>query len=267
MLNIFLEHIFEGCGQEGISFGAGLERALSFGVRGLECDLWRLDEQVCDEIRESGMQVRSVYHMYDLGHGDADEIKRQYEHHIDTALKTGAKCIMPLPGFIEDGDDRERTQNLMLTRMSVICKAAVSAGLTPVLEDYDDSKAPYSTIRGLGYFLDNVQGLGCCFDTGNFFYSDEDETDALMQLAGYTKHVHLKDRSTDKTDGEEKDALSGRPMYPCAVGNGVIKIGDIVSALTDFGYMGDYSIEHFGAPRQFEYMKKSAEYVKGLGVS
>lgn len=41
---------------------------------------------------------------------------------------------------------------------------------------------PCSTAMGLWFFLQNVEGLGFTFDTGNFAYSLEDASDGLHLL-------------------------------------------------------------------------------------
>ena len=44
MLNIFYEHILEGCAQCSIDTGRGLQRASNYGIQGLECDVKRLHD-------------------------------------------------------------------------------------------------------------------------------------------------------------------------------------------------------------------------------
>ena len=132
-----------------------------------------------------------------------------------------------------------------------------------VLEDVDDKIAPYSKTKGLKYFMDHVEGIHCAFDTGNFLYSEEDSFEVLPIFINKIGHMHCKDRTFEKKDGEvSKKTVKGREMYSCAVGSGCIKMKEIVEAVLKNGYDDYFAIEHFGSLCQLNDIEKSAKWLQ-----
>lgn len=64
--------------------------------------------------------------------------------------------------------------------------------------------------------MEQVPGLSCFFDTGNFLYSEEDAVQAYRELKPYIKdEIHCKDRGDKDRGGEKpKVTIAGRAMYP-----------------------------------------------------
>lgn len=89
------------------------------------------------------------------------------------------------------------------------------------MEDFDGDNAPFSTAAELLWFMENVPGLRCGFDTGNFLYSEEDAAAVLPDFLPYIAAVHCKDRGWAKNAGDPKITVGGRAMYPVAVGDGI----------------------------------------------
>ncbi|MGN1118989.1 MAG: sugar phosphate isomerase/epimerase family protein, partial [Oscillospiraceae bacterium] len=209
------------------------------------------------------------YRMFDFPNAPREESLKQIDECLETAAFFGAKHVLAIPGFVHDSEDRMSVCERMCALLTRMCERAKTYGIIVSLEDFDDRSAPYSTISGLEYFLKNVEGLGFTFDTGNFAYSLESAAEAYSRLQKYVSHVHLKDRSWDASrsnpDGSNAKAdLSGRVMYPSEVGGGFIGIAQLLETLKKNGYSGSYSIEHFGAVNQLEYMKSSAEFVRSV---
>ena len=148
-----------------------------------------------------------------------------------------------------------------------MCELAAEYGITVTLEDFDDSASPCCDTQGLERLMRSVPGLGFTFDTGNFAFVLEDPAEAYERLKPYVAHAHLKDRSREASrrsaDGSNsKPDLSGAEMYPCETGGGYVGVEKLVKRMLADGYTGDFSVEHFGAVDQAEYMRRSAENVK-----
>lgn len=267
-LNIFLEHIYEGAEQKNITPEKMLTYAKVAGYDGLECDLWRLSEKAeTKKLFDScGLSVSSVYNIYDFGHEDISLSKEKIHTHLEAAAYFGAKTVLAVAGFIYPEDNFDTVRGRMAEALAFMCEAAEKYGITVTLEDFDDYLAPYSDSDGLLWFMENVNGLRFTFDTGNFAYSLENAEDAYVKLKKYISHVHLKDRSHDRSRSNAENTngkpdLSGKIMYPCEVGKGFIGIDGLVKKLLIDGYQGSFSVEHFGANDQLLYMQKSAENV------
>ena len=268
-INIFLEHIYEACGQRGITLEQMLNEAREMGYSGLECDIWRLEDRSLKPLLDRcGMRAASVYAQFDFPHESEENLSEKMNACLETAAYFGADRLLAIPGFVCGGDDRDTACGRICAGLSELCAHAEKYGMTVVIEDFDDINAPYSTAAGLEYFLRNVRGLGCAFDTGNFAYSLESAAEAYELLRPWTVHAHLKDRSRDASrasldGGNAKADLNGEMMYPCEAGGGYAGVGDVVKKMLKDGYAGDFSIEHFGAVDQTGYMKRSIENLLG----
>jgi len=268
-INIFLEHLFELCSQEGITLEQALIAAADIGYTGLECDLRRLtDRSTAGLFSRCGLAVASVYAWYDFLNDTPGQALDKMRGHIATAELFGAKKIMAIPGFFGEGGSSDEEYDIFAQRLSTLCGLAAEHGMTVTVEDFDDVNSPCFNTKGLLRLLENAQGLRLTFDTGNFAYANENAADAYDRLKGYISHVHLKDRSRDisraNADGSNGKAdIAGEMMYPCEVGAGYVGAEEIVKRLISGGYGGDFSVEHFGAVNQYEYMKRSFENITG----
>ncbi len=270
-INVFFEHVLEACSQQGSSEEDILGKIRCAGIEGLECDLWRLrDRKSTKALFDScEMQVSSVYSTFDFGHEDRNVSVRKIHELLETAAYFGADKVLAVLGFVNSGDDAGAVCGKICEVLNEMCRIAEDYGITVMLEDFDDCKAPYSTAEGLEYFMKNTDGLRLAFDTGNFAYCLESAEEAYERLKQYIIHVHLKDRSYDKGRADKdntngKADMAGKIMYPCEVGGGFIGIEELIGSLLSDNYKGSFSIEHFGAVNQLEYMLRSAETVREL---
>lgn len=268
-LNIFLEHIYEACSQRDITTEQMLTEAREMGYTGLECDLWRLEdkENMKSLFDSCGMRAAAVYSFYDFPHDSPEESLKKILAHLEAAACFGAEKVMAIPGFIQPGEDRDEVFSRCCEGLSLMCRHAREYGITVLVEDFDDINSPCRDISGLERLLNGADGLRLTFDTGNFAYMREDAFEAYTRLKPYISHVHLKDRSRDasRANADHSNAqpdISGTEMYPCETGSGYIGIEALVKQMIQDGYTGDFSVEHFGAVDQTEYMRKSAENVR-----
>ena len=270
-LSVFYEHILEAAEQSGSTVAKMLEYAVSCGIDGLECDLWRLEDKanVKAIFDNCGIKVSSIYNFFDFPHEDKNTCEIKYRKMHETAAYFGTNKVLCVPGFVRDNEQMTECRRIAAERLNEMCLAAKEYGVTVTLEDFDDEKSPCCTTEGLHYFMQNVSGLRYTFDTGNFRYCLESAEEAYDVLKEYIVHVHLKDRSYDTANADPNNTngkadLSGAVMYPSIVCEGVIGIDKLISKLASDGYSGRFAIEHFGAVNQAEYMKKSAENIRRI---
>lgn len=270
-LSVFYEHIFEAAEQSGSTVAKMLEFAVTCGIGGLECDLWRLEDKanVKALFDNCGIKVSSIYNFFDFPHEDRNTCETRYRKMLETAAYFGTDKVLCVPGFVSDNEQMTECRKIVAERLNEMCHAAKEYGVTVTLEDFDDEKSPCCTTEGLLYFMQNVDGLRYTFDTGNFRYCLESAEEAYNVLKKYVVHVHLKDRSYDTANADPNNTngkadLSGAVMYPSVVCEGVIGIDKLIGKLLSDGYSGRFAIEHFGAVNQAEYMKKSAENIRRI---
>lgn len=266
-VSVFYEHILEAADQSSMTVLEVCKNISSCGIMGIEIENVRLkenEEEIMKITRQTDMEISCIYGFYDFSH--QEDIKNGFEI-VDLAKKVNAKKVMLIPGFVKGIEllpfIYKRKMNKMVSALIAVCNYAKINNITVVLEDFDDKIAPYCNAKGLKYFIDHVDGLKCAFDTGNFLYSEEDSLEVLPMFIDQIAHVHCKDRTFDKKEGEiPKETIKGRQMYSCAVGSGCIKMKEIIEKVIRSGYDDYFAIEHFGSLTQLNDMIKSVEWLQ-----
>lgn len=260
-LAVFYDHIATAARQRGLSVSEALNRVREMGYSMVEIDLDALNGDVYALISAAGLELSSIYCFFRF---EAEPQKERIRSLIDSALLFGAKRVMPIPGFWSgqpEAQDDEFAR--MLEGMKELTEQAAQSGLIATIEDFDSLRSPISTSRSMNEFIRRLPHLYATFDTGNFRLAGEDEFSAFDALKDRIAHVHLKDRSLSAEYGSVSlTARDGSVMHPCPVGSGFIPMKEILAALTEIGYDGVLSVEHFGADDQMTCMEKSAEFVR-----
>ena len=261
---IFYEHILDAVKQEGMSLEAVLEAVHKMGYSGLECDYAKLcddPKKFYETITKAGLEVSGVYKFCDFPHDINTDDLTKFVEDVETV---GSKKILCIPGFIDDEANRDDYTDKMVEGLKILCDIAERKGITVSLEDFDDIKAPFCTPMGLRMLMDRVPKIKYTYDTGNFYYCDEDELDAFELLKDRLTHVHLKDRALSlRNEGEEaKPTISGKIMYPTPVGQGVIHIKEATEKALAAGYNGYFTAEHFGSTQELKYMEETMSWLK-----
>ncbi|HEY5586523.1 MAG TPA: sugar phosphate isomerase/epimerase [Ruminiclostridium sp.] len=263
-ISVFFNHIVEASEQTGCSIDEVLKKVRSFGIDSVEFDMGELPEpmEMYNRLQNAGLSVSSIYGFYNFGQNP--EGKLGYDQ-VDMALAMHANKIMIIPGFLKGNilAERETEKQNMLKAMQQICEYADAYKVLVTIEDFDDETSPIAISDGMLWFATQIPSLKVTFDTGNFMYSCEPELVAFDKLKSRIVHVHCKDRSVKKIEGEEPKAnMEGTLMYSSPVGYGVIHMKEIIAMLKEMDYQGTLTIEHFGSLNHIDYMEKSAKWIK-----
>ena len=265
-LSVFLEHIYEAASQTGQAEDAVLKIVKGFGIDYVEAPLesvLNLEDEVL-RLQAAGLGISNLYAFYDFGH---DKDHNAAMPLIETAARLHVKKVEVIPGFIARGEDAAPMLSNMQHALNELCEEAVKRGVTVMMEDFDGIMAPYATTQGLAWFMEQVPLLRCCFDTGNFLFSEEDALQAYEVLKSRIVHVHAKDRSLTRKKGEKPlRTIKRRKLYSSPVGQGCVPIRQIVEDLIAGGYNGIFAIEHFGSKDMLADMRASAEWLRALPV-
>lgn len=271
-ISVFYEHIAEASIQENKSVEKICETVSSYGIEGVEIENTRLiqdKDTVLNALSKANLSISCMYGFFDFAHTGSiqDGIDM-----VNMADELKIKKIMLIPGFLKKYEFLpfiyKKKVDKMVNILKNVCDYAKKKNIMVVLEDFDGKEAPFATSKQLLYFLKHIPDLYCAFDTGNFLYSEEDSYDVLPLFINRIGHVHCKDRSFTKKDGEiPKTTIKGRDMYSCAVGSGCIKIKEIVEKILETAYDDYFAIEHFGSLNQLDDMKKSAKFLENVRLS
>ncbi len=274
-LSIFYEHIVDAARQTGLPLEAVCEKVKAFGFDFVEIDANRLfdaADTILPMLQKAGLGVNCIYYFFNFGAADGspEEDRAAAQRVVDLCGPAQCGKILAVTGFLTEAEmDRAGTayakrRAAMASSLSVLIDLAAQQQITVVMEDFDGDTAPFSTAAELLWFMQNVPGLRCGFDTGNFLYSEEDATAVLPQFLPYISAMHCKDRGWTKNAGEPKITIQGRAMYPVAVGDGDLDMAGMVRTVLDSGYTGVIAAEHFGSADQMRDMERSAAYLKAL---
>ena len=263
-LAIFWDHIRQAARQQDMPLPEMLRRVRALGSSLVELDLADLqaDPSIAEQLRAADMGVSSIYNFFDFGRdGDGSPARAL----VDAAVQLGSQRIMLIPGFYTQPhpaiQQRERANMIRATIQA--CDMAAERGLTVTIEDYDAEDSPIRDSEGMLWFLDRAPGLRATYDTGNFRFCGEEALAAFDALSVHIAHVHLKDRALTTAAGEKaKVAMDGTPLYPGAVGSGIVPFEAIFDRLKRIGYDGVLTVEHFDSADQLANMTASAAFVK-----
>lgn len=275
-ISVFYDHILEAAEQYNFSEEDVLKQISECKIDGVEINYDFLNdhfEKTISLLKKYNYSVSCIYQFYNF-ESSADLTKAKA--HVDLAKKVGAKKILVVPGFLNKTDtmelkacgfDKEEVWSFMKQNKSVqnikealikIVEYASSKNIKVTLEDFDSFNAPFATSAQLLYFMQNVPGVRCTFDTGNFAFSNENVEESFPLLKNYISHVNAKDRGVELNKPELKN---NKGLASCSTGSGYIPIDKIISELKKIGYEDYIVIEHFGAKNQIEAIKKSAEFL------
>lgn len=263
MFTVFYNHILEAMKQERLSLEEVATTIKAHGIEGVEMDyrdisngMLSLDTVLPQKLRALGIPINSVYVFFDWANHPLD---LSYRRVLKNIVSIGVKYVMIIPGMTPDSMSEARAMDRLIKKLKKVVDYADSLGLTVTLEDFDDKVASFSTSKGMKQYFREIDKLKCAFDTGNFFYSDEDALSLLPDFINNTVYVHCKDRKLTENPGEKPQInISGKKMYASAVGEGVIPMEEIVKTLVRNGYNGTFAIEHFGSMNHLRDMIASA---------
>jgi len=263
-LSTFYNHILTAARQNNVGIEKIAEKLMKEEIYGIEFLLKTYTEENLKNIatlRSLGMYVNSIPAHTDLIHGcTLDYI----DDLIRKAINVGTNKIMLIPGFLNEGEDRDYMIERAFDRMFYLCGRAADYGIEIGIEDYGDPTSPVLNSEGMLKFLEEHDNLTCTFDTGNFMFSGEDTLSAYNKLKHrITKHVHLKDHQLKEKECEGTlVAMDGTVLYPCAIGEGVVPNYEIIKDLKERNFIGAFTIEIFGSSDMLNDITKSANFIK-----
>jgi sugar phosphate isomerase/epimerase len=137
-----------------------------------------------------------------------------------------------LSGGITPAEGRKMTADGLNACMPL----AEDAGVTLAIEDFGVAPTLQCAAKDCIEVMDSAPGVAFVFDTGNFYFADEDPLANFDALASRTCHVHLKDWV--KSDRPQIADVAGAPL-----GEGIIPNREVVARFLESTHVDSYSLE------------------------
>ena len=220
-----------------------MDRAVEFGLAGVEFPLASLDAPYVDSLRDAlasrGLGIVTDYMV--LVDGDCDRLS----DFLRASARLGAKVARAIMSTILCGDRRplaggwEARLEAVAARLREVLPLAQDLGLSLALENHQDATTD-DFIR-----LYEMSGMspafGVTLDTGNPLSVGEEPVEAARRLAPLIRHVHLKDYTIHF-------APEGYRLVRCAAGKGVIDFPTILDIVSRNGHHVTPGIEIAAQP-------------------
>jgi len=268
IVSAFLENIRTGAKALDMPLKEALQKMQAAGMEKIyvgKDSILELGQDLFDLFEELHLPVEGLHGWFDFGHHPEDEGYKQF---IDYAVQCGAPNVLIVPGMIrkEEEDQREAQMQNMVTALKKAVAYGKEKGVIVSMEDFDGTMAPFCSVDGLNWYMEQVEGLQCSFDTGNFIVYHEDERQALEVFLDKLCTMHIKDRSREQRHAGDYPCIcaDGDKFYPSPVGYGVMKIPAILERLKEIGYTGGVIAEMYGCDPQYmlEGMMQSVAWLK-----
>ena len=263
-ISIFYAHLYQASRQRSVPVDQVLDEARALGYEGLECDSSEIAADAVAFRRmtdAAGFKVCSVPCHFNFHLGVAPERIRKV---IADTLAVGCDKILAIPGYLSH--EIPEAMDRMVQGLEMLCVQAEKAGITVTLEDFDNKMSHCATAEGLQALFTRIPALKFNLDTGNFLYMEQDVTVCTRPVLDRLAHMHLKDRSLVPMHRLEKPlrSVGGTDLYPCPVGEGIIPIAEVLAMAKQAGYDGFCTVEHFDAADQWDYITRSAAWLRSL---
>ncbi len=263
IVSTFFDHLLSASQETKLSVKAIAQQCVTAGITGLDildCHLTSEKRYLLEECRSCGMTVSSFVSFSDFAH---DPSASRAEQILKQAISIGAPIILAVPGYLNEGENRQAAMEKTLSALDMLCSRAKRYGITVGVEDFDDRRVPVTDTAELKWYLDRIPTLSCILDTGNFLYCGEDTLTAYESLKSrITRQIHCKDRTFRFCPGADPlQTTDGKTVYGTAVGEGEVPIGSVLTDAFLNGFDGTVTIEIFGISDQLGGLLRSAEYI------
>lgn len=192
-----------------------------------------------------------------------------YRAMISLAADCGADHLLLVPQIPSAGNTPQELE-IIVDGMARAVVYGREKGVHILMENCDSLLVPNNCIAGLQHFMQQIDGLECAFDTGNFITYHEDEMAALELFMPRIYTMHLKDRcpSSRHLGDIPRLCADGQKMFCCPIGSGLIHIKQILAFLKERQYPGDVIVELFYCDQEYllEDISTSIRWLRSQGI-
>lgn len=232
----------------------------------LDC-FWDNEAQV-QKIKDYLVKVNMPVAAYSIGNDFVkDDAGRKAEVEyvkkgIDTAVRLGTKILRVFSGEEKEGIPFEQAKVWIIDCFKECAAYAEEKGIVMALENHGLFAGKSSQVKEIIDAV-NSSSLRANADVGNFLLVDEDSLEAVKNLKDYIAFVHFKDFKQVTENGRYTTA-SGKMYVGEVIGQGDVKLKEIVDFLYESGYNGYLSLEFEGAGEPYKGTLESLQFAKSV---
>ncbi len=235
--------------QLSITTAEAMQIVRSIGYTCLDCDFRSLTSDFCTAMKDAGLKLSLMYVFFDPAKDNSELIQNV----VEKAVQNNAVRVMPIPN-----SDPKPLRNKAFADMRAFQISLAENNISTVLEDFADPGKSFNSLAGLQNYLDNVPGLGCCFDTGNFAADTKPLLCIADSLMPKIRHIHIKDFAINHLFAPDMlTDVRGRKLSSAPAGCGILPVETVVKSAIKAGYRGILAVEHANVYNERVAMERS----------
>lgn len=263
----FLYQITDGGRKEkNLSNRESLKIAQETGIKNVDINAATFDSVPVEDIKallEEFDMTMCVHSARLCDFSSEDGYKKSFEsmkNDLLTAKKGGSKYLMAVPLMKEPEIENARDYTESFMRIfKDLAEVGKQIGVCVTVENYSDTRLPFSTIDDIKRILEITPDLYYNLDSGNFTLAGEDAVKGAEAFLDKTVNVHLK----DVAESENGTIVRRGIKYDCvALGEGMVDNYKILQLLKGAGYSG-YITSEVTSPL-FDRSIESVKYIRNF---
>lgn len=252
-IGAFYAQILKGVTEKGLTIDEAISECSKNGIKWADVGVKFLHEEgaevIADRLKRNGMGIISVHSgvVTDVSSEEAFLASLESgKRDMDLAKQAGSKYFMIVPQKTKPFDESLTDAFFAGARRLVgeLCEYGKKIGLQVTVENFSKREMPYSTIRDMEWFFENIDGLRFTLDSGNFTLAGCQEYIGARLFFDKAVYAHLKDFvETDKETNAFRDGIyyDRVPMF-----DGMVRNADIIKYYVKNGFDGVFTVEYSG---------------------
>lgn len=213
-----------------------------------------------------GIDIATLFHWFVFDYQRQGILKEMEDAKVqlDRCAKLGSPVFMPVPCIFTDyaaGSERIAAREQVLAYLGSVCELAKPYGIQVVLENYSDTRCPFSTLADMQFFLKALPDLRYVLDTGNFWFGGADVLEACDLFYGRTEHIHLKDLEPKENSFT---VVCGKACDSVTIGDGILPMEEILRRMHRSGYDKTVTVEINHRDDLIPKIKKSLDFLNRI---
>lgn len=180
---------------------------------------------------------------------DRQRVKHGLQRDLERCARWGIPKMMIAGSRLDPRLSPENARRLIAEGMNALVDEADEAGIELLIESFGVEPTLHASSDDLDDVLHQCDPrIRTTFDMGNFVLGGDPPAELVEHWFERIGHVHVKDFR--RLGGDEEGGLTSRHGHHyrgCRLGDGVVRVDEVIGKLRRLGYTGALSLEMGGA--------------------